>query len=245
MKMTYLGFLSLFFLILPLLQKKPVDTWRFYNHVNNHGVIPSFAQPKVINFVPYSLYVIDRFKQRLEWSSYAYRAEAAKRGIHRPDPLIKFEFSMRYHGPVTARSDRFIGYCDNFENQIFLTPDFHEATFFHELGHCDLNYSHMPDDSIVTEGRTDYIMSWSFQDSDIVFKREKVLDKFFKGHHYHVESREGVICHYHMASQIRRREAYLEKLAVKKVKDKIKYQKLKDEIANLDLQIKQFQRLGL
>lgn len=155
--------------------------------------------PRIINLIPYSPYIIDRFSQRLEWASTAYMEEASKRDFYVSNPLLKYRFSMRYDGP---NQKRIVGYCFKKKSTIFLTSDFHESLFFHELGHCDLNYSHISDVDVLLKGHSHKIMSWFFKEESYTFKKKEVLDHFFRKTNHTLDNTfAGTINHLKMISQ--------------------------------------------
>lgn len=134
------------------------------------------TNPVIVDFIPYSPYEIDRHMQRIEWAVDEFREEANLRKINVENPMKKFTFSMR--APV-IKNVKITGFCWVKEKKIFLKIGFTPSTLFHELGHCEFNYSHRFDSNVAYNKKSKYIMNWSFNTSSYVFDKKVVLDDFF------------------------------------------------------------------
>lgn len=173
------------------------------SYVNKYNKDSFEIEPMITNFVPYSPAAILDFKNKIILSSKNYVKEAKIRGIHRPDPLSKFKFSMKFNGTYEENYPIvFSGYCVEETKEIFLTPTFHEAIFFHELGHCDLGYSHLADNNVPTTGQSMLLMSWAFNTSHFHSNKKRILDHFFNDPHPRLNSYLGWEHHAVMLNQI-------------------------------------------
>lgn len=186
-------------------------------------VTPRIYFPKKVDILQKN-----RFISKLMAYSDFYVKEAKKRDVEVISPLVKFTFR---NDPESIESDdpkvKFSGFCDTNNKVIYLNMNFNLNTFLHELGHCDLDYSHLPDLDYFNNKNSNYIMHWRFKSlqvsrhfnisayySNRLYISEsdsKILDHFFdKSKHHSLDSRKGDMFHNVMEYQIHYYEKYKE-----------------------------------
>lgn len=152
------------------------DKMHMYNILMPYQVV-------VIQDIPYAPYpedIVEDFKERIVEYSFEYQKYALERRIIRPLPFEKFIFKIGFDGlPKLPNNGRYNGYCRSDINLIYLEPYFSIRTFFHELGHCDLGYSHKEDKLVVKNGKSKYLMNWYFNTDHYNMDLDTVLDNFF------------------------------------------------------------------
>lgn len=158
-----------------------------------------------IPYRPYSKEVKDIFFSKIVKFSYEYRKYAKERGINRPLPFTKFVFKIGFN-KLGEKAKNFTGYCDSRNNIIYLNAFFNIRTFFHELGHCDLGYSHKHDSDVVKTGKSRYLMNWNFDPEYYKLSMNDVLDDFFNHkNHFQLHTIFGLLAH---ASMVEEKKVY-------------------------------------
>lgn len=138
--------------------------------------------------------VIKDFKRKVVKYSFEYQNNARNYGIIRPLPFEIFVFKMDFRDLNSKES--FDGYCNINKNIIYLNPFFTEKTFYHELGHCDLGYSHKEDELVAKVGKSKYLMNWFFDPNHYSLSLHEVLSNFFlHSNHNRLLSEKGNISH--------------------------------------------------
>lgn len=131
------------------------------------------------------------------------------------DPVRRFTFMMELPNsiPKPKRKDHhYSGMCFSNARIIFLKPNFSESTFFHELGHCHLGYSHKADSRVAYSGKSRYLMNWKFDHKYYGMKAKEVFDQFFKiQDHHSLISKKGHEEHAQMEKFIEEYSSKLEK----------------------------------
>lgn len=181
----------------------------FFNvHQNYNYHILNFEHPfqvvilQKIPYAPYEKETIKDFQNKVIKFSILYKREATKRNIKTELPFNKFIFQIGFNG--IPNSEYYKGYCDSLNNLISLEPNFSIKTFFHELGHCDLGYSHKEDENVSKVGASKYLMNWKYDPDYYDLTVNEVLDQFFDyTQHNPLDSYSGNNEHALMISQIK------------------------------------------
>ena len=180
-----------------------VSTMRVHHRAFNFGVTESrYNKVKIYNYVPYSLPVLRNYASRVYQYSHQYMREAKIRGVEVNNPLKIYSFGIR---DIAETWDKHTaGACYSRGNRIFLKNNFTESTFYHELGHCEFNYSHSPDINLVKKGHSTKIMTWYMNEHYYRYNRKALLDEFFKkSNHSHLKGLLGTLRHRIMLGQVK------------------------------------------
>lgn len=180
--------------------------------INPHNEVLVFEEFFPVPFRHIEKKVMDKFKADIKLRSEQYVAEARERNIYLQNPTDKYIFSFHYYGNEAIPN--MIGHCNREANLIYLEENFQEQTFYHELGHCDFDYSHKEDERLVDIGYSPYVMSYNFNYDRYGLSGKEVLDVFFDfDQHTYLDTREGKKSHLKMNAQIRefkrKRRAYV------------------------------------
>jgi hypothetical protein len=172
----------------------------FHPYINNKSNPLNLLSPYTVIIeqdIPYRQYsqdVIESFKNKIIQYSFDYKYYASHFNIIRPLPFQKFVFKIGFIGINTQTELK--GYCNLELNIIHLDPFFDERTFYHELGHCDLGYSHKEDSLVVQNGYSKYLMNWHFSPEFYNLEIKTVLSNFFNPTiHNPILSKEGQESH--------------------------------------------------
>lgn len=130
-----------------------------------------------IPYMPYPKDIVKDFHDKVVKFSFKYQKYAKRFNIERPLPFNIFVFRIGFEN--LSNADNYTGYCDLKRNTIYLEPYFTERTFFHELGHCDLGYSHKEDELVGKNGKSKYLMNWNFDPDYYNLDLNTVLSNFF------------------------------------------------------------------
>jgi len=188
------------FLILLFCSNFVIASIYYHPYVNNKFNILNKAYPfqvVLLQDFPYRPWpedVIKNFKRKVVKYSFEYQKNARDYGIIRPLPFEIFVFKMDFRDLNSKES--FNGYCNINNNIIYLNPFFTEKTFYHELGHCDLGYSHKEDELVAKVGKSKYLMNWFFDPDHYNLSLHKVLSNFFlHSNHNQLLSEKGNTSH--------------------------------------------------
>lgn len=181
----------------------------FVNINKNHNVnILNLLYPhqvvilQQIPYAPYSDEIIKEFQDRVINFPFTYQKESLKRNIKTELPFSQFVFKVGFHD--LPNSKYYKGFCVQAQNIIYLEPNFSITTFFHELGHCDLGYSHKEDENVSKSGVSKYIMNWKYDPIYYNLSEDEVIDQFFDHRqHSHLNSTDGFQEHALMISQLK------------------------------------------
>ena len=139
------------------------------------------------------------FALKIVVMTYKFEEDAKKRNVPLSNILKEYSFSLK----DKEEARQYGGLCDSENNRIYFREEFTESTFYHELGHCELGYSHIGHKDLFIKGKSPLIMSWYTDEDVLTNNREKTLDQFFLSEHKDIHSNAGTWEHYKMLAQIR------------------------------------------